>query len=978
MHAFVPASATLVGRDRELAILISHLDAAVIGHGGLVLIGGEAGIGKTALAEGICRNAFGQGARVLVGRCYDLSETPPYGPWVQLFARYQQADSGPPLPDAFSIHGMVGEVTSPTALFQQVLDFFAMLVEDGPVVLFLDDCQWADVASLDLLRFLARSIAGLPLLVLITYRDEELRRGHPFDLLLPTLVREASAARIVLRPLDIAAVRLLVTGRYVLPDVECDRLIGYVQARAEGNPFYLGELLRSLEEADILQHGRDGWNLGDLGRTRIPPLLRQVIDARLARFDVEGQRLLTIAAVIGHENPLDLWAMVAGRDEETVLHVAARALEARLLAEAADGDRVQFAHALVREALYEGVPAIHRRRLHLRVGEMLAAGRTPDPDAIASHFQRAGDDRAVAWLIRAGERAQRGYAWHTAADRFSAALALMEARGENAGERGWLLLRLGLLLRLADFERARAYVERAEEAAAQTGDALLAAYSRFTAGLLSCYLREWRRGVPAMEEGVAALDTLLPGDRDTRLRLERMGLATDPDNHRGTLAYCYSLLGVYDRARTLGEMVAAHNPPAQAAASIDCGVAASAFRALGNVYAALGQPDAAREAFRRGKEVYRAIGDHFEVLNTARRELRDVALPYRADDLEGRRRLASEITESHARAMSVTNPYPSDAEVSPLLLLEGRWHDDLPAALQRAASVGWPRAWAAWMLGVLARERGDRDEAWVQVRDALPDGPATTPEWRPYRECQALVRLAALLSLDAVDSATAQEWLETHDRWLAWNGAVLGRSEGQALWAAHYRATGNARRAREHADRALTDASAPRQPIALLAAHRLIGELAADAGQYTDAAAQLDRALALADACAAPYERALTLVAMAELHAVTEDPAVARSCADEARAICLPLRAKPSLARIGAIAARLAETEAIPRYPAGLTGREVEVLRLVAAGHTNRQIADALFLTEKTVKNHVTHILTKIDASNRAAAASFAHRHGLA
>jgi hypothetical protein len=85
------------------------------------------------------------------------------------------------------------------------------------------------------------------------------------------------------------------------------------------------------------------------------------------------------------------------------------------------------------------------------------------------------------------------------------------------------------------------------------------------------------------------------------------------------------------------------------------------------------------------------------------------------------------------------------------------------------------------MLGVLARERGDRDGAWAQVRDALPDGPATTPEWRNNRECLALVRLAALLSLDAGDRATAREWLETHDRWLAWNGAVLGRSEGQAV-----------------------------------------------------------------------------------------------------------------------------------------------------------------------------------------------------
>jgi hypothetical protein len=167
-------AAPLVGRDRELAILRRQLDAALGGRGSLVLIGGEAGIGKTALAEAICREAAERGAIVLVGRCYDLTETPPYGPWVEAFTRYPSGENLPPLPVAFATRGTVGAVASQDALFRQVLDFFTALAATRPVVLLLDDLHWSDPASLDLLRFLARSVSALPLLVLVTYRADEL------------------------------------------------------------------------------------------------------------------------------------------------------------------------------------------------------------------------------------------------------------------------------------------------------------------------------------------------------------------------------------------------------------------------------------------------------------------------------------------------------------------------------------------------------------------------------------------------------------------------------------------------------------------------------------------------------------------------------------------------------------------------------------------------------------------------------------
>src|SRR5262245_3021991 len=158
----------LTGREREQTIVCDVLADTLAGHGRLVLIGGEAGIGKTTLAEAVCAQATEQGARVLVGRSYDLTETPPWGPWLELFGQYQQVDALPAVPAAFAQRGIVGEIRNPAMLFQQVLDFFAALAARRPIVLLFDDLHWADPASLDLLRVVARQLARWPMLMLVT------------------------------------------------------------------------------------------------------------------------------------------------------------------------------------------------------------------------------------------------------------------------------------------------------------------------------------------------------------------------------------------------------------------------------------------------------------------------------------------------------------------------------------------------------------------------------------------------------------------------------------------------------------------------------------------------------------------------------------------------------------------------------------------------------------------------------------------
>src|SRR5262245_13695168 len=168
----------LVGRSRERDLPRPQLGAALAGRGGLVILSGEAGIGKTTLAEDACREATAAGALVLVGRCYDRTETPPYGPWLELLEHFRALPGRSPALRAIAEPRLAAS-PSQAALFDQMRSFVVALARERPLVVVLDDLHWADQASLDLLRFVARQLAAMPLLLLTTYRTDEVTRQHP-------------------------------------------------------------------------------------------------------------------------------------------------------------------------------------------------------------------------------------------------------------------------------------------------------------------------------------------------------------------------------------------------------------------------------------------------------------------------------------------------------------------------------------------------------------------------------------------------------------------------------------------------------------------------------------------------------------------------------------------------------------------------------------------------------------------------------
>jgi ATP/maltotriose-dependent transcriptional regulator MalT len=294
----------------------------------------------------------------------------------------------------------------------------------------------------------------------------------------------------------------------------------------------------------------------------------------------------------------------------------------------------------------------------------------------------------------------------------------------------------------------------------------------------------------------------------------------------------------------------------------------------------------------------------------------------------------------------------------PVLYIEGTWAEaeEIIAAVRRSPFARHTYTHGAWLVhALIAIARGETDAAWAMVREELPAGAATEPGNNRYDVALFYQWIAATVALDTGDLAEARRWLEAHDRWLAWSGAAFGPADAHLLWARYQRAVGENDTARERALAAPAAARAPRQPLALLAAHRLLGELETATGRYDVADRHLDAARVLAADCRAPYE--------------------------QARIICAPLNARPALHRAAALSDRLAHLQSharrTVRFPDGLTGREMEVLCFLAAGLSNREIGDVLLINGRTAERHISNIYAKIGASSRAEAAAYAVRHSL-
>jgi hypothetical protein len=632
----------------------------------------------------------------------------------------------------------------------------------------------------------------------------------------------------------------------------------------------------------------------------------------------ETQDALATAAVIGHDVPVELWSAVGEQSEDALLDLIDRAVAAHLLTMTPDGMRVRFTHALIREALYDSILPLRRRVRHRRIAEALQQTRQPDPDSVAHHYQQSGDPRAFDWLMRAGDRAQRAYALEAAITKFDAAQVLAEHDPARLTERAWLLYRIGRLHRSTDLTAAIPYLEQASVLAAQAGDSILQAFLPFDIGHLIAWQRDLWQGVKQMQASLPALDALsvaefigrpgvaqwvadaLPRD-DGADHAGLQGLQSVADLRRGTLVLFLGSGGHVDAALEIGEPYV--NRLSTDARPVALGSAlADACAGVGHAYLTRGHVRRAQLMYDVSARGGDAIGHLYLSAFMQAWILGEITLVHDVLDLAARTTAAARIRALLHRANLHEK---SSLWLASLQLLEGEWQalahavGPIMEATARTEPFGWKP------LLTLTLHQGNVDTTDQQLRHVLPHGTETQPGSTAYLGVIAIVSVAVQLELQRGRLAAAHAWLEMRDRWVAWAGNLWHRADGELLWAKYARATGDADNALTRATHALELASDPQQPLAILAAQRLLGELATAAGAYGTAEAWLAQSFNLATASAAPFERALTLLALAELRLAQGRSQDARERLMEVRAICEPLGARPTLERVTILEALL-------------------------------------------------------------------------
>jgi class 3 adenylate cyclase len=470
-----------VGRADELRDLKRAVEGALQGRGGLVMVSGEPGIGKTRLADEVGVYARLGGAQVLTGRCYEAESSVPYMPFVEAMRAY--VATRPPDELRQELGGAASDVAKlvsdirdripdlPSAprhegeeeryrLFEGVASFLVNAAGSTPVILVLDDLHWADAPSLRLLQHLARRLTDSRLLVIGTYRDVELSRRHPLTQTLAELRREHAYQRIGLQGLSRAEVREFLAGiteREVEPAEEA--LVDAFYRATEGNPYFLEEMARHLLETGgaYWESGRWQVNLASVDSGIIPEGIRELIGRRLSTLSDACNDVLTRAAVLGPQFDFAVLERVTGLEEEPLLEALEEALRAQLIEQsgAAHGQAIYtFTHAVVRQSLYDELSLPRRQRLHRRAGEAIetvyAHNLTSHLPALALHFRQAGGagdpHKAIEYCVRAGGAARAIYAYEDAVRHWEAAVELMEDGAGDAETQAGLLARLGDLL----------------------------------------------------------------------------------------------------------------------------------------------------------------------------------------------------------------------------------------------------------------------------------------------------------------------------------------------------------------------------------------------------------------------------------------------------------------------------------------------------------------------------------------------------